>query len=956
MPTSPDQQTATERIINASPVQPHEHAVPAGNTAHEQKEAPKDSSPKTPADTPETKPAPKSSAARFREVAESAKTVEIEETLRIEIADRLEARLLIIQTLKKGERPLTTMDKMILEFGDPVAERLRNNSLTDNQIAIVYYALYDEALQKQMSAGLLATADVQEGQVQKKGLIGFRKKVRGPAELVTSAVPTKRRQSSEYTRHLGFDQWSKEDQIEDISALTRQLRSFEARALGLNPTDIDEILSEPAPNGSMKKSPNLLRNEVLNQLEGPNGILAVRHNGKTLFELWNEDRITALSAIHEANEMALTAFADQKAMEFLTNNKPAADTVLIEKHATALEAEPTQEDLAKTQAEATRTTAEFAEAQTRLNELNAPVEAAERDVESKQLAFDRASHYFDAESPALETIIKETQKNIDFIRNNINKDMSGLTNAQKADANKTLASLSEQIKQYQDYLKEIQKELQNLSRAKTDAELELQKSQQELKRAKTEPDGKEHEQAKADLDAKKTAKEQAEKELKEKPKNPTGEASPENKEKAKALREWITVINGYENIVEERFSQTHESEYTRERLADTTTSANGQIMGAEKIREHIFQTVLKDKAQYDPALARKMLSDETIARAIAWVYKLDLSQITTKNAEGESVIDIAKALPYLRSSQFKAGDLIRFVVQEGVKSAEHGEPYLALGKFFENPEPELKLEAESIYQEGVGVTEINAENNTVKWTGQVKGSLLPDLFNNNLPITYRVTQSLKPDRDIFTIEAMTDQRFLQSLPDTIDLQSTKLPVSIQTFYDENGNLQADKNPPGSWIKIDPEVEFDDPDGGMTNLEQNLSPDAPKFIYASLADYMLQKSPKERLEILRGLNADMPFPSFRSTFDVALINNEYLGVPREYDKYTIDFDNNGNFFIRDGSNPPQELKAFYQRALENFKNTLKVQELNPIQRKNLQTFLLTIQQALGQEILRALQRR
>ena len=77
--------------------------------------------------------------------------------------------------------------------------------------------------------------------------------------------------------------------------------------------------------------------------------------------------------------------ADDTAKKFLTEQKPQTDTALIEAQAKKVEATPAPENLAKLQAEATRTTTEFTEAQTRLNELNAPVIAAEIELQAKAL-------------------------------------------------------------------------------------------------------------------------------------------------------------------------------------------------------------------------------------------------------------------------------------------------------------------------------------------------------------------------------------------------------------------------------------------------------------------------------------------------------------------------------------------------------------------------------------------
>jgi len=874
--------------------------------------------------TPETPRMP--SVAEFRAGGEKEEKLAIDEQTRKNVRDRLEERIRIARFLEKEERPLSQIDRLLLRLGDRVTANLESGNLTNQDAAVSYFALYDEAIQKFLASGKVAATEVGY-ESQKKGWGPWSREIQQPV-VTQKTTALEQRLSSEYTRKLGFETWSEARIDTELKSLTNLIHTVESSLLGLSPNDtfLDERLSTTAPFMLEGKTGNFLRDEVFDQLMGPEGILTKRHNGKTFLELWNEDPVTALDAFNEANQRALTTFADQTAKELLSKEKPKANTDLIEQQAKKLEQPPEPEDIAPLRQAETETKTAFENAQKSFNDLKTRLETANQELPTKQLAFDGLQAYFNKAEPDLRQQINDAQDNYIDIYNRLITPPQELSPQEQSQHNQNIAA---QLTELTKDISAKQSELRQLLRELAFAEAALNHQNNLINSLEAQV-----QTAQGDLDAKKVAKEAAEKELKEKQEVIIPE---ENKEKAKDLREWIKVVNGYEKIIELRFSQKLGDEYTRERLADVTIRPDGQIEGAERIREHISRLV--NPLEYDPELARKMLSDETIARAIAWTYKIDLSQIKTE----EGSISIQKALLYLRSSQFQTGDLLRFIVHEGVKSAERGNPYLTLDKYFEAPQPDLRLEAESIYREGVGEIK-EMKDNTMVWEGTIINPIVPNGFDRISPLYCSTGFEFFPDSVNYNLYVKVDRGLLESLPTEIN---DSLPEEVKSFYDESGKLRTDR--PITRIKFyesSPDTPPNTTDEALNALDGQVSNELSQGLTVSIGDYFLKKSQAERLQMLRGFQTvDIP--------NVALAEN-----PDELHSYQIRLDNAGNFLITDVSDPTSlkeyELRHFFQKRLEEFRGSKNV--LTPNERKTLQEQLLKILSPLGREILRTQQRR
>ena len=857
------------------------------------------------------------------------------------VTDRLSNRLQISNVLSSKERPLATVDRVIQRLGPDAVARLEKGDLTRKDLAIAVFVLRDELLQKSLAAGK-TIKDIKTIETTRLGKIPFFRRIVENSSLKTQLDASKS-QSTEYTREIGFDQWTTDHIENDLVALNQLRTSVELSFYGRH---IDDPLFDQdsiSLHTAGRKTGNRLHDAVVDELTGEEGILKTRFGGRTLLELSQEDPIAATQAVFEANQRALTQFAGETAKDLLKAESPTADTELIEKQAQRVEAKPTQEDLTKAQEAAEKATAEFTNAEVRLNALNAPVEAAETILLEKQLAYNKAKQNFEQISVRQNPEIQRLGDRVELLYNSIQEPDPSLTPEQKADVQRATATTSQNIARIEAIIQSYQDKLNQLLQQQIDAELDLNQQTENAEKAKKNASDKGLDAAKKDFDAKKEAKEKADSELREKQKAGETGISEEAKEKAKGLRKWKEVVAGYDKIIDTRFSQKYTDEYSRESMADIEETPDGQIKGAERIREHIFRVV--NPEDYDPALARKMLNNQTMAKAIAWVYKIDSSLVT--NPDGS--LSLKKALPYLRSSQFQVGDLLRFVVSEGVKSAEHGNPYLELDKYYETPKPELKLEAESIYGEGVG--EALVDKADVEWTGEVINPKKLDGFErNDLPLTYLTTLNFdRAQKEIFfNTYIQVNERLIESLPRVLN---DSLPQTVKELYDPNTKLlNRDRIKFNEWIKIEWDQDnADSIDTLFTSFEDYVGKDVPKNLKIAVANCFLDMNSSKRLESLKGFALPVEVRDVKVTVRNADGNWDTVSK-----NYNLDFDNTGNFYIIDtATGEKQELSSFYKRELDNFRESRYNAGLGPEDRKTLQEqSFFKVQEVLGEAILRA----
>lgn len=999
--------TAEQLAAEATPVPAavHERARPS-EAVTPQASSPEVTAP-TGRPTPEA-PKPKSEVQQYH-VIESGKTdvdVDLDKETKGEIVRRLLKRKQNVEELKLDEKRQTKLDRLLLNLAPETIARLEKGELTKDDLALSWYVLHDDLIQKSAAASqLIKDSAGQPGRFERLRdipIIGLLS--REPTGPQTQLESTTQRLTSEYTREIRFAEWDSQ-RIENELVELNQLRlaieqSFFER--GFRDPLYDQVSTSIYPLELGLKAGNRFHDKIVHNLSGPEGVLAQRYNGRTYLELWESDRVAAVGALHEANQRALTEFAREKTKLFLQKEKPEVDLTVIEAHAKKLEERPKPEDIGPFQEEKTKAETELIEVGTQLNQLKSRLESVTQGLPEFDRKYLEAQASYDAEMASVDTEIAEAEQFLRDIMADQARTPPGLTPQQESQFKQNITPIISgartSLESARSYKRQLSSE-RSKAKAAFDQQTQLRTSlQAEITNSQNA------------LTTKEQNKRTAENSLKAKQEEIEKGGSPEKREQASALRKWTELVqdNKFEKIIDSRYSQKHGDEYTRERLANIAEKPDGQIDGAERIREHIFRVI--NPADYNPALARKMLSDESIAKAILWTYQFDtrrpieaaggnsfdnlLRELELrKNSltvwpKAEDVPDVERerigeerealerdirnrerqlvqlTLPQLRRSNFEVGDLLRFMVHEGLKSAEKGNPYLEISDYYRQTRPELQLEAESIYRTDVGHTEI--EGRTVTWDGEVPNLELSRTFGTPLPIHVRVRQELSGREVQYSYQAETNEKFLQSLQDTAPAALN--PEIRRVFYDVDGNLRTELrgrdrreiarmirerrftfNIP-QWITLG-ERRYDSVVAPATEQAlddlSTVSPELPRMLTSSVADNILQKSPQERLGLLRGLAVEIPVN------DVPFTG----GAAGETRNYRIDFDNNGNFWIIDTTTHERsEPNAFYDRRLETYRQRLGVQTLSPEERNNLRNEFLQIQGALGREVLRAQLRR
>lgn len=1018
----PDELTADQIMARAAPTPAAEHRPP-------QPAAPTQPANPTEATPPKTRPEqpPRPKQYEFIESGSKDLAIRLDRGTANKVAERLLKRKQVAEELSKGERPLMNVDRLLRTLGPDAVRKFESGTATTQDVAVAWFVIHDEILQK----GLAVAKLVQDNpgrfdRLKNVPLIGLL--AQGPQTQLADII---KRLSSEYTREIGFGAGPNEgwdpQRIENHLIGLNQLRLALEQSLfgrGFRDPLFDQVSTSIDPESFDAKTGNRLHDAIVKQLSDPEGILTQRFGGRTFLEVEQEDPVAAMQALFEAQQQALMDFCSEAAKNVLKGEKPEIDASKIEFEAIKLEAKPKPEDIQPLQEAATIRATEFQEVETRFAALKTKREAAANQLPALERTFLEKQASYNRQSPNLTTEITNLETQIAAEQAARPGPLpGGATNDQRVAHAQAMATISETIRN-----------LQQAHTTKTDyrnrllgeyaaAEAAFRQARREHNKFVTQIDG--IEQAGGELETKKNAKKTADDALEAKNKEIAEGGSPENKERATALRRWRDAYDGIDTIIDRRYRQKHGDEFTRERLANTEERPDGQIDGAERIREHILgltyklpnldglsQEQIETLQKYQSELPRKMLSDEAIARAAIWVFRLDTARET--NTTGTSLNDLLEdiritretltatplrntgarrileqalldqdrelvvaVLPHLRRSQFQVGDLMRFLVHEGVKSAKQGNPYLALSEYYEQTQAELHLEPESIYRPGIGHAEVEGRNTT--WDGEIANTAISRDFGVGLPLHFRVRENFERESINYTMEVEVNERFLQALPN--NAPPGLRPAIQRFFYDDNGNLRSqirgrdrlelarmirERRPDILWLNIPQwlmlveETTLNTPGVPASASERVLnelattwigSPDVPQAISSSVADNLLHRTPAERLHFLRGLSITIPINGVPLT--------EH---PVELHNYRVDLDNDGEFFITDVTDPDpanherHELNVFFQRRLEAYRQSLGVQTVNVQERGQLQQEFLQIQEALGMEIMRAQQRR
>lgn len=627
-------------------------------------------------------------------------------------AKRLRNRLETIISLKNDKTALSEVEELVLQLGPAAITRLENGDvLTERDHALLCLEINDELFQK----SLAAAKKIQSSPGILENVPFLRKFAKPKTELEDTNLSLK----SDYLEKIRFYDYSDE-------ALTLELTSLNTLRLNIEKALYGGRFSNPlfdqhtfGIGGFLqefsKGTTNRLHNEVVNQLEK-----IAKQKGIELSQLFARSQIEQSRAIFDAFQAAAAQTFYEQGLDILRNKSITSDSSAIEAQAKKLEGPPKLEEAKPLEETFGKVSAEFFSLETRHATLTTELAEAEKGLLELKNTSRSSSRLLTEREADLTQGIQGLENRLIPLNATLGAPPvipHGLTPEQQAEIvtthNNTVSQQSaermlllEQLKAKEDYLEEMKK-------SKILAEVAVESAEEKIKELKSSL-----KKTEKDMLSKKTEKDKAERDLEDKKQEIAEGGSPERREKAKALRKWNEAANKQNDILSAYYYEDADGAFSCSSLSRIAETDDEQIEGTEQLRELIFQHI--NKSDFDPERARKMLSDETIARAIIWKYKVDtsrpgslrdsyrlieaerqtLSLIPKRNtaqrrAQEEIVIAAGKqlakeVLPYLKRSQLGTGRILQFLISEGIKSAERGNPYLELPKRYNEYESSIR--------------------------------------------------------------------------------------------------------------------------------------------------------------------------------------------------------------------------------------------------------------------------
>jgi hypothetical protein len=937
------------------------------------------------------------------------------------MARHLRDRLIITEKLAEDERvKLSVVDRLLAEKGRSFVDKIDGNSeLTRDELALAWVVMHDELVQKASVAKLSVEHQPAKFQRLKDAPVVGRIFSRYATEDTTRVVASdKPRFTSDYLREHGFSDWPAERVEKDLIELNNLRVDLEKR-LGFAGSNAE---GWSVPDFDRKNGQAMHDHAV----KAVGEILAREHGGRSLVELSHEDPVAAARVRHQGMQEGLMILSPELAKSILKAENPEVDTNLIERQIAMLGKvgkKPDEERIAEVEEEIEIAAQELEEAEAKLRSFPEDLKRAEEADIVAGRNKNKADKNLERRRGRIEGSITDLQSQYDKLS-------SALTLPISTSSSTILAveSSTDGIKAHQEgirsemtrilgEIKPLREQLDELIIAQIDAEEAKDESEQALDGLGT------LDEARQEVRDKREAKKNVEAALE---KLSNSEAV-DNEDQVEALRRWGATAkpDAYGEVIDRRFSQKRESEFGRDKLANVTIK-NGEITGAELLRKHIFAVTTEGKAWFakpeNQELARKMLSDEAIARGIIETFRIDatggeievagatytyeglLTQIEPRRAKAENAYnqlqaERAKAVPdpaevarlekslkrsttdlkkyeqplltsllpgLENATQFQVGDTLRFLINEGVKSAANGEPFLKVPDYYLKQSAELDLRTKSIIEEDMGKVNLEMGETMrprVTWEGPVRtvnGRMFGSPLNiSDTEFNFRVTEEFDRGQVAARVEVEVNEEFLKQLPLRVN---AAMPEEIRRyFYDASGDVRTEIRRPTertlqalrvvrdinipAWITVsDPALNagrgqsdrFEERSSAamLDRLRDIYSPEISQKLSVETANRVLELRPEERLRVIKG------FENMEITFNM-------IGVgPTDI---RVRFDNEGNFWIAnpDGSDENQ-LEEFYSRREAQYRGDR--QTLTADERFDLQTELATIQQYIGMGIL------
>lgn len=701
-----------------------------------------------PIETPTDAPAPPVEALKpevavqanmVRGGAEAPITLQPKE--RVEISRILTIRLNEAQARRDKAQSLDPIDEVILK--PEVMSRIKSGEFSAEDLATAWYVIDVELHQKILAvAAIMADDPTRFNQIRNTPLV--ERLVRDPASLTTEELSALKalydnQEYREFIRDIGYGRvdgvWDGARAYKDLKNLDDIRTTLEGSFYRDAPKDSGRLVrfrprrqNKPADDEILLRSPvsdvldqsghkayrelaRQVREVIKQRVEAdPN-----KFGGLIYRDIREKYPIEALRIRQEAAGNALLQKARISAQEIVEGKRYSGDSALIEQKADELRTPPKDEELAPLKAAKTVADAELVRAQQELERVRTTlpqeISQAGEAVRTAETAKNKAKGLFDA----IDASIKSDTGEVASLRSQISTlaNKIEITSIPKGGIDPT-AGITQTIDNNNARIRAYFDRLATAEQAMISAEEELKSAQTRLDQLR----GTDIVVGK--LQAAENTVTQAKERAGAAQRDLDGKTSPERTEMADALDDWVVTVDGRSRLDDVLTSPKFGDEYPIEKLTDTTIRLDGQVEGAERLRDLMSRTIDKN---LDPDRTRLRISDEALAiRIIESVPGLYDAKITippgpgiiggesTFRAEIDSLKDahrrleeakrtktdtsdidaeikarertlILQAIPRLRSANPTRAQIYSFIngtIDEGLRSAELGNPYLSM--------------------------------------------------------------------------------------------------------------------------------------------------------------------------------------------------------------------------------------------------------------------------------------
>ena len=584
--------------------------------------------------------------------------------LKPEARDRIIAKLIkrseIAQDLKEKQRPLTEVDNMLLR--SDFLERLQRGDLVEEDVVLAWFEMKDEYILKSMAAARQVHRDPSRfASLRNLPLAG-----RLVGNDVSTILPTGFSDAdfSEYIKEIGYDTFNAakiEKDLRDLDQLRQELEKSFYRN-GMRHPMVDRFRSfvrggpplyqEPiwgdVREDFLSESGHKFYDEMGKQISA---VIAEKYPGIADFAALPTD-LDRLKVEHFAVQRALAQKARKYALEIVNGEARQTNVEAITQRATEARTPIKAEDLTPLQEAKTKADTELSDAKIKLTRLEAELKRLKEGTDDTPSELTAKTQLFDHASDKLQKFIDNIGTvdltagtstgqfaKIDHEILELETKRGGVGGGTPASAAE-LKTINESIK---DLLKErttLLNQLLALIDVKADTERNKIIVEQRIQALEGVPlpPGVAGPVVPGEIDQAKTrvttteaaAKNAADKLNKKGEEVETGRVSLGGEEKAVALEREALLAESRSEIHNLLYSQAFGGEFTIEMLADSTLTNGKEVVGAEAIRKLLFQTI--DKKTFTPQvekLARKMFSDEILARAMLDYFGIDLTRTIT---------------------------------------------------------------------------------------------------------------------------------------------------------------------------------------------------------------------------------------------------------------------------------------------------------------------------------------